>query len=244
MIRRGCWCRVRSPVRVAARRRYRGAHHPLDLRHQGRRADLDHRRAVLPLSDRARTPRPRRRRRMTEAALTAQDLERDAGRPPRARRRLAVAVVGSSGRSGRTERRRQDHAAARAGGLAAVRRRPSRSAATPCRRCRYANEQSALPICRRGTSCTGRCRRATSWRSAAIRMAPPIRPACRRATRRRCCGRCRRSMSWNLPSAASPNCPAASAAASRWRACWRWKRRSSWRTSRPPRSIRATRSTS
>ncbi len=45
-------------------------------------------------------------------------------------------------------------------------------------------------------------------------------------------------------SAASPNCPAASAAASRWRACWRWRRRSSWPTSRPPRSIRGTRSTS
>ena len=60
---------------AAARRRYRGAHHPLDLRHQGRRADLDHRRAVLPLSDHARTPRARRRRRMSEAALlTAQGL--------------------------------------------------------------------------------------------------------------------------------------------------------------------------
>ena len=46
--------------RAAAGRRYRRAHHPLDQRHQGRRADLDHRRAVLPLSDHARTPRARR----------------------------------------------------------------------------------------------------------------------------------------------------------------------------------------
>src|SRR5262249_47509493 len=42
--------------------------------HQGRRADLDHRRAVLPLSDRARTPCARWRRGMSESFLTAQGL--------------------------------------------------------------------------------------------------------------------------------------------------------------------------
>ena len=42
---------------------------PSTIGHQGRRADLDHRRAVLPLSDHARTPRARRRRRMSESAL-------------------------------------------------------------------------------------------------------------------------------------------------------------------------------
>ena len=62
-------------ARTAAGGRYRGAHHSLDQRHQGRRADLDHRRAVLPLSDHARAPRARRRRRMSEGAfLTAQGL--------------------------------------------------------------------------------------------------------------------------------------------------------------------------
>ena len=62
-------------LRAAAGGRYRGAHHSLDLGHQGRRADLDHRRAVLPLSDHARTPRARRRRRMSEVALlTARGL--------------------------------------------------------------------------------------------------------------------------------------------------------------------------
>ena len=51
----------------------------------------------------------------------------------------------------------------------------------------------------------------------------------------------RRRVSLN---ARSPNCPAANAAGSRWRGCWRSRRRSCWRTNRPPRSIRATRSTS
>ena len=60
---------------IVAGRRYRRAHHPLDQRHQGRRADLDYRRAVFPLSDHARTPRARRRRRMTASAfLTARGL--------------------------------------------------------------------------------------------------------------------------------------------------------------------------
>ena len=54
---------------AAAGGRYRRAHHSLDQRHQGRRADLDHRRAVLPLSDHARTPRARRRRRMSDSRL-------------------------------------------------------------------------------------------------------------------------------------------------------------------------------
>ena len=65
-------------VGAAAGGRYRRAHHPLDLGHQGRRPDLDHRRAVLPLSDHARTPRAQRRRRMT--ALTAQNLRVALGR--------------------------------------------------------------------------------------------------------------------------------------------------------------------
>src|SRR5205823_2783885 len=62
-------------IGAAAGGRYRGAHHPFDIRYQGRRADLDHRRAVLSLSDHARTPRARRRRRMSEIALlTAREL--------------------------------------------------------------------------------------------------------------------------------------------------------------------------
>src|SRR4030095_11434621 len=56
-------------LRAVAGGRYRGADHPFDIGHQGRRADLDHRRAVLPLSDHARTPRAWRRRRMSEVAL-------------------------------------------------------------------------------------------------------------------------------------------------------------------------------
>src|SRR5207302_11483149 len=62
-------------LRAAAGGRHRGAYHSLDIGHQGRRADLDHRRAVLPLSDHARTPRARWRRRMSEVALlTARGL--------------------------------------------------------------------------------------------------------------------------------------------------------------------------
>src|SRR5206468_475505 len=61
--------------RAAAGRRYRRAHHSIDHRHQGRRADLDHRGAVLPLSDRARTPRAGWECRMSETAfLTAAAL--------------------------------------------------------------------------------------------------------------------------------------------------------------------------
>ena len=45
---------------LAACGRYRRAHHSVDQRHQGRRADLDHRRAVFSLSDHARTARTRR----------------------------------------------------------------------------------------------------------------------------------------------------------------------------------------
>jgi iron complex transport system permease protein len=46
-----------------------------EQRHQGRRPDLDHRRAVFPLSDHAGAPRARRRRRMTASAfLTAQGV--------------------------------------------------------------------------------------------------------------------------------------------------------------------------
>ena len=49
------------------------------------------------------------------------------------------------------------------------------SAARRCRRFRCANARDGSPICRRVTSCTGRCRRGISWRSAAIRMAQPTR---------------------------------------------------------------------
>jgi glutamate--cysteine ligase len=35
--------------------------------------------------------------------------------------------------------------------------------------------RGVLPICRRVTSCIGRCRRGISWRSAAIRMVRPTR---------------------------------------------------------------------
>ena len=54
---------------------------------------------------------------MTDPASHRARRQRDAGRPPGAARRLAVAGAGPSGRAGRAERRRQDHAAARAGGL-------------------------------------------------------------------------------------------------------------------------------
>src|SRR6185437_8880271 len=61
---------------AAAGRGYRGADHSVHERHQGGRAHLDHRRAVLPLSDRARTPGARWRRRMNgQPMLAAQQLE-------------------------------------------------------------------------------------------------------------------------------------------------------------------------
>ena len=120
--------------RAAAGRRYRRAHHPVDLRHQGRRADLDHRRAVLPLSDHARTPRARREASHDELPSSPRsDVNVTLAGRRVLQRRLAVAVVGTSGRAGRTERRGQDHAAARAGRTGAVGRRD------PCprrRRCR------------------------------------------------------------------------------------------------------------
>ena len=88
---------------------------------------------------------------------------------------------------------------------------------------------SASAICRRGTSCTGRCRRRDI---VALGRYPhgatdPARlsPARRRGGAAGDAGdRCHGV----LASAASPNCPAASAAASRWPACSRWRRRSSW----------------
>src|ERR1700721_2555682 len=56
---------------------------------------------------------------------TAQSLGVDAGRPRRAERRLARAVVGTSGRAGRAKWRRKDDATARSGGAGAFgRRRP------------------------------------------------------------------------------------------------------------------------
>src|SRR2546423_977398 len=56
-------------------RRYRGAHHSIDQRHQGWCLDLNHRRAVFPVSDHARASRAQRGRRMRDDTLvTAQGV--------------------------------------------------------------------------------------------------------------------------------------------------------------------------
>jgi iron complex transport system ATP-binding protein len=106
----------------------------------------------------------------------------------------------------------------------------------PCRRCRCAREAKRFKA---GVRCTGRRRRATSRRSP-LPAAPPIRLARRRAAVRCCAMQVvdARVAERRVTGVVGERSRVALAA------CWRWRRRSSWRTSRPPRSIRATRSTS
>ncbi len=102
---------------------YRGADHSVHDRHQGGRAHLDHRCAVLPLSDRARTPGTRWRRRMNgNPMLAAQQLEVTlSGRTVLHDVSLSL-PSGQLRRTGGAERRRKNHPAPRAGGPGVIER--------------------------------------------------------------------------------------------------------------------------
>ena len=123
-------------------------------------------------------------------------LERRARRPPgggaafrsRCRAPHVVALVGPNG-AGKTTLLRALAGLLPAHGAVHVDGARGRIA----RRC--ASARGASPICRRATTCTGRCRCATSWRSGAIRTARPIRRGCRPTTARRSSARWRRPTS-------------------------------------------------
>ena len=102
------------------------------------------------------------RARTSASGSAARPIVEDASLALRARR-----IDGA----GRPERRRQDHADARARRPAAGATAASSSTAGRSRDLRRASGRAASPICRRATSSIGRCRWPRSWRSAAIRMA-------------------------------------------------------------------------
>ena len=200
--------------------------HSVDQRYQGRGADLDHRRAVFPLPDHARTARARRRCRMTASAfLSAQGMSVVlAGRLVLNDVSL-VAAVRTFGGTGGAERRRQDHAAARRGGAGSF------SGAIHV----GGDALASLVLARaRATFCLSAAgpHHALAAAGAGYRGARSLPAWCDRPgafDAERCrggiAGDARNRCRWNSASVASPNYPAASAAAWRWRASLPSKRR-------------------